>query len=126
MDSSKNNPYPKIYGVVAKIPCGRVATYGEVAIRAGLPNHARTVGYALHALRSGTDLPWHRVINAQGRISLGSVPGEADLQRALLEAEGVGFDETGRVDLALFGWGSAFDERTRVSRRQSGKGIVDR
>lgn len=118
MDSPKNDLYPKIYGVVAKIPRGRVATYGEVAVRAGLPNHARTVGYALHALRPGTTLPWHRVINAQGRISMGLMTGEADLQRALLEAEGVGFDETGRVDLRRFGWGRRFpgEERSEVGR----------
>lgn len=97
--------YSKIYAVVAKIPRGRVASYGEVALRAGLPRHARMVGYALHALRSGTSLPWHRVINAQGGISLGRIPGEEGLQRALLEAEGVEFDPSGRVDMGRFGWG---------------------
>lgn len=96
--------YSRIYTVVRRIPAGRVATYGQIAILAGLPGHARQVGYALHALSEHHDVPWHRVINAQGRISLRGERGYDDLQRRLLEAEGVVFDSNDRVSLSEFGW----------------------
>jgi methylated-DNA-protein-cysteine methyltransferase-like protein len=95
--------YRRIYAVVKRIPRGKVATYGQVAILAGLPGHARQVGYALHALSeaSGAKVPWHRVINAQGKISLRE---GWELQRAKLEAERVRF-RGDKIDLARFGWG---------------------
>src|SRR5262245_154669 len=74
----------RIYAVVRRIPKGRVATYGQVAALAGYPGHARQVGYALSALPSGTALPWHRVINARGEISLRHWPGAEVTQRMLL------------------------------------------
>ena len=94
-----------IYGVVRRIPKGRVATYGQVAELAGLPNHARQVGYALNAL-SGKDarVPWQRVVNARGEVSLRSAPDADRLQRAILESEGVAFGAGGRIDLARFRW----------------------
>src|SRR5207253_2386340 len=67
---TKPTTHERIYAVVRKIPRGRVTTYGTVARLAGLGLHARLVGYALSALPSGTTVPWHRVINAQGRLSL--------------------------------------------------------
>ncbi len=96
--------YLRIYGVVRRIPRGRVATYGQVAALAGLPGHARQVGYALHALPRGTRLPWHRVINAQGEVSRRRRPGDELSQRLLLEREGVCFDARGRVALARLRW----------------------
>jgi methylated-DNA-protein-cysteine methyltransferase-like protein len=97
--------YERIYRVVRRIPAGRVATYGQVAALAGLPGRARQAGYALHALPAHTTVPWHRVVNAAGRISLGRGRGGADLeQRFRLEAEGVEFDANGRIPLARFGW----------------------
>ncbi len=96
--------YERIYTVVAEIPEGKVATYGQVAALAGIPRHARQVGYALHALPEDRDLPWHRVINAQGEVSLRAEPGREGLQRAMLEAEGVLFKASGRVDLGVFRW----------------------
>ena len=88
-----------------RIPRGRVATYGQVAALAGLPGHARQVGYALAALPAGSRVPWHRVLNAQGRISLRrDGPGAGVPQRHRLEREGVVFDGAGRVSLARFGW----------------------
>jgi methylated-DNA-protein-cysteine methyltransferase-like protein len=90
---------------VRRIPPGRVATYGQVATLAGLPRQARLVGYALHAVADGDRLPWHRVLNAQGRISLRAEgPGGSVLQRLRLEQEGVGFDARGRVSLERYGW----------------------
>lgn len=96
--------YVKIYAVVRRIPPGKVTTYGEVAQLAGLGCHARQVGYALHHLRAGSDVPWQRVINAKGEISPRAYSGHHRLQRVLLEDEGVAFDARGRVDFALHAW----------------------
>jgi len=93
-----------IHAVVRRIPRGRVATYGQVATLAGLPGAARQVGYAMHALPEYSTVPWHRVLNAQGRVSPRSEPGGDRVQRALLEREGVRFDAAGRADLARFAW----------------------
>ena len=94
----------RIYSVVRRIPRGRVATYGQVAELAGLPGHARQVGYALHALPAGTRVPWHRVINAAGAVSLRAASGDEVTQRQLLESEGIVFDARGRVPLARVRW----------------------
>jgi methylated-DNA-protein-cysteine methyltransferase-like protein len=92
----------RIHDVVARIPRGRVATYGQVARLAGLPGQGRLVGYAMHALRAPTRLPWQRVVNAQGTLS---THGEhAARQRRLLEREGIRFDARGRLSLAIFQW----------------------
>ena len=101
----RSTTYERIYATVRKIPLGRVTTYGTVARLAGFAGQARLVGYALSALRDGTALPWHRVINAQGRLSLERVGSSAGLtQRVRLESEGVKVDAGGRVSLARFGW----------------------
>lgn len=96
--------YQDIYLVVREIPVGRVATYGQIARLIGRPRHARQVGYALAATPDGLDIPWHRVINARGEISRRSKPGYDELQRMLLEDEGVAFDERGRICLPRFQW----------------------
>lgn len=93
--------YARIYAVIARIPRGRVATYGQIAALAGLPGRARQVGYALHALPPGSPIPWQRVINARGELSLSGE--SAARQRALLAAEGVELDG-GRVSLARYTW----------------------
>jgi len=103
--------YDLIYAVVRRIPRGRVCTYGAVARLAGRPRHARLVGYALHALRDGSRVPWHRVVNAQGRLSLGRrIPGGEIEQRFRLEREGVSFDAGGRIPLRRFAWKLAHPE----------------
>jgi methylated-DNA-protein-cysteine methyltransferase-like protein len=94
--------------VVARIPRGRVATYGQVAMLAGKPRAARQVGYALSALRGTRHaIPWQRVLGSRPRglaaISILDPMGSA-VQRALLEDEGVLVDERGRVSLQRFGW----------------------
>jgi methylated-DNA-protein-cysteine methyltransferase-like protein len=97
--------YERIYAIIRGIPAGRVATYGQVAELAGIAGHARQVGYALYALKDGTGVPWHRVVNARGRLSLGAVIPEGDVeQRIRLEIEGVEFDADGKIDLARFRW----------------------
>ena len=90
--------------MVRRIPKGRVATYGQVASLAGLAGHARQVGYALHALPDGTIVPWHRVVNAAGRISTRATPGGELVQRLLLEKEGIRLDARGRVPLDRLRW----------------------
>lgn len=106
--------WSRIYAVVRRIPAGRVATYGQVAAVAGLPRHARLVGYALAAVDGDAPIPWHRVVNAAGGISTRrDGPGGAVLQRRRLEQEGVRFDARGRIDLDAFGW------RPRGGRRSS-------
>lgn len=97
--------YDRYYDVVRRIPRGRVTTYGTVATLAGRRGRARQVGYAMAALTGDTDVPWQRVVNARGEISprSGGSAGEK-IQRALLEDEGVAFDEKGRIDLEIFGW----------------------
>ena len=70
----------------------------------GQPRAARTVGWALHSLPDGKDVPWQRVINSRGMVSMGADRQGATVQRVLLEAEGVVFDQRGRVDLTVYGW----------------------
>ena len=95
--------YRRIYSVVRRIPRGRVATYGQVARLAGLPGQPRLVGYALAAL-AGERVPWQRVINARGEVSLRALRGAEAEQRLLLEREGVRFGPRGRVSLERFQW----------------------
>ncbi|HLQ86861.1 MAG TPA: MGMT family protein [Salinisphaeraceae bacterium] len=96
-----SDSYARIYATVRRIPRGKVATYGQVARVAGLGRHARLVGYALHGCPR--DVPWHRVINAKGRISLPADSTAAMTQRRRLLEEGVVFLGP-RVDLQRYGW----------------------
>jgi methylated-DNA-protein-cysteine methyltransferase related protein len=96
--------YTRVYACVAAVPRGRVITYGHVALLLGSPAAARAVGYALHNLPAGSEVPWWRVINARGEISLRGRGAAADLQRAMLEREGVVFSAEGVVDLRRYRW----------------------
>ncbi len=100
------NFFERVYRLVRLIPPGKVASYGQIAALLGYPQAARTVGWALSALRGQqiADVPWQRVINSHGRISLSRADLSADLQRALLEAEGIEFDAHERIDMQRFGW----------------------
>jgi methylated-DNA-protein-cysteine methyltransferase-like protein len=91
----------RVYAVVRQVPPGWVTTYGDVGTMLGSPRVARQVGYALAALRED-DVPWHRVINAQGMISVRGDFVRGHEQRRLLEAEGVPFDAAGRMDLVRY------------------------
>jgi len=100
-----SDSYERIYTIVSMIPKGRVATYGQVAELAGLPRQARQVGYALNNLPKGSRIPWHRVINAQGKISLRSEgEGSDNRQMRLLKREKVKFSPSGVIDLKVFRW----------------------
>lgn len=98
---ANSDSHRRIYAVVGNIPEGKVATYGQIATLAGLPRQARLVGYALHSCPK--NLPWHRVINAQGRISLPSDATSAMMQRRRLQAEGITF-LGGKIELARYRW----------------------
>ncbi|WP_163832616.1 MGMT family protein [Spartinivicinus ruber] len=100
MDPTKN---ARIWQVISLIPKGRVATYGQVARMAGLPNHARMVGSVLKQLPNGSGLPWHRVINSKGCLSFPRDSKQFSIQKEKLEAEGVTFDNQ-KVSLQKFQW----------------------
>jgi methylated-DNA-protein-cysteine methyltransferase-like protein len=104
MPEGRESRWERIYAVVRRIPRGRVATYGDVAGLAGLPGRAREVGWALHALDAESRVPWQRVVNAKGEVSLRGEPAAARVQRALLAREGVRFGPGGRLDLAKRRW----------------------
>ncbi|MFC6618616.1 MGMT family protein [Deinococcus radiophilus] len=94
----------RILDLVARIPRGRVMTYGQLALLAGQPGAARQAGYVMNSLQGGDHgLPWQRVVNAQGRISTTKI-GLGDLQLALLIHDGVDFDSSGRLNLSERQW----------------------
>ena len=102
-----HHPYAAVYAVVKKIPRGKVATYGQIALLAGMPRAARQVGLALRITPGSIKIPWHRVINAQGQISMRQhdwQSGGDDYQRALLENEGIEFNAAGKINLKKFRW----------------------
>lgn len=102
--------YPDVWTVVARIPKGCVATYGQIAELLGIPGHARFVGYALHALPPGSPVPWHRVVNALGKVSLPGEPGRTQI--ALLANDGVAVPPAG-IDLRRSRWNPTASRRTR-------------
>lgn len=95
--------FEKIYEVVMTIPEGRVATYGQVATLAGNPRWARVVGYALHNNPQPGVIPCHRVLNRQGRTAAAFAFGGGDVQRQMLENEGIVFEKDGTVNLERYG-----------------------
>ena len=95
--------HERVYRVVRQIPSGKVATYGQIARLAGRCT-PRMAGYAMAAVPSGSDVPWHRVLNSRGEVSERAAGDGAARQRRLLRAEGVRFDRRQRVDLDEVGW----------------------
>ncbi|MBL8525114.1 MAG: methylated-DNA--[protein]-cysteine S-methyltransferase [Betaproteobacteria bacterium] len=99
-----------VYAMVKKVPKGKVATYGQIAALVGHPRHSRHVGFALSSMPMSVKIPWHRIINSAGRISLRRRnwdSGGDDLQKVLLEAEGVRFSAEGKVNLRVYRWEGA-------------------
>jgi len=93
-----------VWKLVREIPRGRVASYGQLAAMLGKPRRARQVGFALHRTPDEMVLPWHRVINARGKISFSEHSQEYLLQKAMLEAEEIRFEDGDRIDLDRYGW----------------------
>ncbi len=100
---SEPSLYTAIWALVRAIPPGRVMTYGQIATLLGTPRAARAVGYAMFFCKDD-GVPWQRVVNAKGEISLGGHVDRPILQRELLLAEGVNFDAAGRIDLKRYLW----------------------
>ena len=107
---STTNFYEQVYAVVRQIPRGQVTSYGRIAGMLGAPNAARAVGYALRALKDRSedstyaDIPWQRVVNSQGRISIVNREYGAEIQAKLLRAEGVVVSEDLRLNLEQYLW----------------------
>jgi methylated-DNA-protein-cysteine methyltransferase-like protein len=106
----KSNFYEQVYAIVRRIPRGKVTSYGRIANMLGAPNAARAVGYALRALKDKgddpnyADIPWQRVINSQGRISIVNPEHGAQEQARLLREEGVEVSQELRIDLDVYLW----------------------
>ncbi len=98
--------YDRIYAAVRLVPYGKVTSYGQIAILAGVPGAARVVGYALFALTHNetTNVPWQRVINRKGTLSLRKLGEAGGVQRKILESEGIIFDKDERIDWDQYGW----------------------
>ncbi|MDH1800724.1 MGMT family protein [Acinetobacter johnsonii] len=95
---------PMIFQVIAQIPYGRVASYGQIARLAGIPKHSRLVGYVLKHMDADSSLPWYRVINSQGKISLSKLNDQGqNIQAQLLLAEGI-LVVSGKVKMKEFQW----------------------
>ncbi len=93
-----------ILTMIQQIPVGKVATYGQIAKLAGIPRNSRQVGSVLRSLPHDSGIPWHRVVNARGQISQRGSGDSEIIQRNQLLAEGISFDEQGRISLVQFGW----------------------
>ena len=103
MSQNPSSIFTKIHQIVNSIPYGQVATYGQIAQLVPIRS-ARVVGFALACLpENNQNIPWHRVINRNGKISIRQ-PQDVMLQRKLLISEGVEFDQKGKIDLKKFGW----------------------
>ncbi|GMQ77567.1 MAG: MGMT family protein [Anaerolineae bacterium] len=107
---NSKNFYEQVYAVVRQIPRGKVTSYGRISDMLGAPNAARAVGYALRALKDKkddqgyNDIPWQRVINSKGRISIVNREFGAQMQADLLRKEGVPVSEELRINLDKYLW----------------------
>ena len=106
---SRSKKYQRFYELVNRIPSGKVATYGQIATIAGYPGQARQVGYALNALPDDLEIPWQRVVNAKGQISKRAHPISEDIQRNMLEAEGICFNSNNCISLTQYLWNPGND-----------------
>ena len=106
-----DQPFPeRVYMIVARIPPGRATTYGAIARALGNPRAAREVGWALNSVPEGSNLPCHRVVDREGRLSGGWAFGHPEIMAGRLEDEGVPFLEQYRVDLSVCFWDPAAED----------------
>ena len=103
MPTRKTEVTDNILNIIKKIPFGKVATYGQIGLMAGSPFYARQVAWILHSLSKKENLPWHRVINNKGEISLKQGHG-FEKQKLLLKKEGIKFNKNNRIDLVNYLW----------------------
>lgn len=117
MDTTKTKPDRKyrerVYKIVRRIPRGKVMTYGQIAYILGEGYTPRTVGFVMHG--SDRNIPWHRVINSQGRCSTGRLLLPTDKQQLMLETEGVKFNDQGKCELSVYLWHPAEEKRLKTS-----------
>lgn len=99
-----NGFFSRVYEIAARIPAGKVATYGQIASLLGQPRSARVVGWAMKAAPGHLNLPCHRVVNKLGVMSPDYVFGSSEIQRNLLISEGITFKPNGRIDLEKHLW----------------------
>jgi methylated-DNA-protein-cysteine methyltransferase related protein len=96
--------FNKVYSIIIQIPSGKVATYGQIAAMLGNPRGARTVGWAMKSAPRNMKLPCHRVVNKWGTLAPGEIFGGEEIQRIMLEAEGVNFMSDGKIDMKKNIW----------------------
>ena len=111
------NPKNRIWSIISHIPKGKVISYGAVASLAGLPGHARYVGYTLKHLPSDSSLPWHRVINSKGCISFQVGTEKYQTQKSKLEKEGVVFSGK-KISISQYGWYRAKANHSQCSQQK--------
>ncbi|MDF2802710.1 MAG: O-6-methylguanine methyltransferase [Anaerocolumna sp.] len=104
MKKDHTNFFDKVYTIVSRIPKGRVATYGQIALIIGSPNSSRIVGYAMHSAPPDRNLPCHRVVNREGRMAPGNIFGGEKIQKELLKKEGVTFLKNGCINMEKHLW----------------------
>jgi methylated-DNA-protein-cysteine methyltransferase-like protein len=104
MNMNNTKFFKKVYDIVSRIPEGQVATYGQIALIAGNPYASRIVGYAMSMVPSDRNLPCHRVVNREGRMAPDNVFGGQELQRSMLEKEGITFMANGCIDMKKHIW----------------------
>ncbi|MFI3228248.1 MAG: MGMT family protein [Clostridia bacterium] len=101
--------YDKVYDVVRKIPSGKVATYGQIAMLCGSPRASRAVGYALHNNKNPDEIHCYRIVNREGNLAKSFAFGGVEIQKALLESDGICVSEDNKVDLKKYLWDGNFD-----------------
>lgn len=109
--------YKRMRVVCERIPYGKAATYGQIALLCGKPKNARQVGYALRTQKAGQDIPAYKIVNGKGILSGADAFETSDMQKILLEQEGIGVQWTSegyRIDLSIFGWKNTLEEAEQI------------
>lgn len=104
MNTSNMKFFERVYDIVSGIPEGKVVTYGQIALMLESPQASRIVGYAMHSAPPGKNLPCHRVVNKQGAMAPGNIFGGHEVQRSMLEQEGITFKANGCIDMEKHLW----------------------